>query len=310
MRFALAASRAIFLLPAALTAWSAAALGQPATEHDVSIANHGRRPINELYVSPTATDTWGEDRLGTQTLEPGHSQKLTLHTRDCEFDVQAIYQDASREELHGINLCHTRGLSFDGATAIAPPAAVAATHDVTLANRAPRPIQQVLISPSDAGDWGDDRLGNRSISVGDTATVQYRGDCVGDIRVVFDNRSAEERRGVNLCAARRIAVQPGWVTADSIPTEAPPAAETVLLSVVNHTGHAATGLFLFPTGSADRGSDLLGAAALDDAAQTAIRFQRPADTCSYAARVVFGRKLPDQDVPGLDLCRSLEVLLP
>ena len=288
------------------TAWADA---QPAPEHEITVTNHAHRAINELYASPSNADTWGDDRLGDQTLEVGHAQRIRLgRSRECDYDLQAVYDDASREEIHTANLCRTHAVLFDGTAAIASPS-VAPTHEVTLANRAPRPIQQVLISPSDAGDWGDDRLGSSSISVGDTATVQYRGDCVADVRVVFDNRGAEERRGVDLCTARRIAIQPGWVTADTIPTEMQPGAQMVLLSVVNRTGHAATGLFLYPVGSADRGPDLLGGSALDDQARLAITFQRPAGTCGFAARVVFGGKLPDRDIADLDLCRSLDVVL-
>jgi hypothetical protein len=252
----------------------------------------------------------GDDRLGEQTLAAGHTLRIRLgRSRECDYDVQAVYDDASREELHAADLCRTHGLTFDGSAATAAPNVVA-THEITLANRSPRPIQQVLISPSEAGDWGDDRLGSRSLSVGDTAAVRYQGDCVADIRVVFDNRGAEERRGVDLCTARRIAIQPGWVTANAIPTELQPGADMVQLTVVNRSGHTATGLFLFPQGSADRGPDLLGGTALDEQARLAITFQRPAATCGFTARVVFSGKLPDRDVPGLDLCRSQDVVLP
>lgn len=283
---------------------------QSLPERELAVGNHARQAINELYISPSASENWGEDRLGEQMLAPTRTLHLKLgRGKECDFDLQAVYEDASREELHGVNVCKLHAVAFDGAAAVPAPA-VSATHEVTLANRAPRPIQQVFISPSDAGDWGDDRLGNGSVSVGDTATVRYRGDCLADLRVVFDNRGAEERRGVDLCAARRIAIQPGWATADAIPTELQPGAQMVLLHVANRTGHGVSGLFLYPGTSADRGPDLLGGSTLDANAQLSISFQRPADACVFTARVVFGGKLPDQDVEGLDLCRSLEVTLP
>jgi hypothetical protein len=308
MRSALALLAALFFAaPSTLGAVRA----QPAPEHELMVGNHGRRPIVELYASPTATDSWGEDRLGEQTLEPGRNVHVKLgRGRDCVFDVQAIYEDASREEQHGVDVCRGRGVTFDGTVTIAPQRIVSPTHDVVVANRAGRPIQQVLISPSDAGDWGDDRLGDTSISVGDTAHVHYRGSCVADIRVVFDNRSAEERRGVDFCVARRIAVQAGWTTADAVPTERQPGAEPVQLTVSNRSGHSATGLFLYPEGSADHGPDLLGGATLDDGAKIGIELLRPAGQCAFAAHVVYGGKLPDAEMGGLDLCRSLDVVLP
>ncbi len=309
MRFALALVFAFALAPE-LAAQGEPAPGQPNAERNVTVVNHGVRAINELYVSPTSVDHWGDDRLGDETLAPGHATHLHLgRVRDCAFDVQAVYEDASREEMHAVDLCRLRQIGFDGSGATMPPPAVAATHDVTIANRSARPIQQVLLSSSAAGDWGDDRLANRSISVGDSATLHYHGDCVADLRVVFDNRSAEERRDIDLCTARRIAIRPGWTTADIIPTEAEPGAEAVTLTVSNRTGHAATGLYLFPEGSADHGPELLGGGGLSDGGQVAIALQRPAGTCAYAAHIVFGGKRPDEEVGGLDLCRQPQVVL-
>ena len=69
--------------------------------------------------------------------------------------MQVVYEDASREEAHSVNLCRLHQVGFDGSGATAPAPAVAAVHDVTLANRSARPIQQVLISPAAAGEWGD-----------------------------------------------------------------------------------------------------------------------------------------------------------
>lgn len=283
--------------------------GQPLPEREVSVTNHARQAINELYASATAVDDWGDDRLGDKTLDPGQTLHVKLgRARGCTFDLQAVYVDASREEAHGVDVCRGHVFAFDGSTATPPPPA--AQHEVTLANRSPRPIQQVLISSSDATDWGDDRLSSGSISVGDSATVSFRGDCIADLRVVFDNRSAEERRGIDMCSARRIAIQPGWATADAVPTEMQPGMEMVPLSVVNRTGHAVTGLFLFETGAADRGPDLLAGTALNDRARISIVVARPAGLCKFAAHVVFGGKLPDQDVAGLDVCKAEDVVLP
>jgi hypothetical protein len=278
--------------------------GPPGLDREFTVINHAKQAINELYVSASAAESWGEDRLGEQMLDPGQSLRVKLgRSKDCAFDLQAVYVDASREEVHGIDICRTRLLAFDGSTAVPAPV-MAALHDITLINRAPRPIQQVLISSSDAGDWGDDRLTRSSISVGDSATLQFRGDCVADLRVVFDNRSAEERRGIDLCAARRIAIQPGWVTADAVPADQTPGNETTPVNVVNSTGHPINSLFLYPAGSPDRGPDLLGGTPLADKASLGVTLARPDGVCSFAAHAGFGGKPSDLDVAGLDVCRA------
>jgi hypothetical protein len=281
----------------------------PASDRDVAITNHAAQAIDELYVSPASADHWGEDRLGDDTLAPGQTLRLKLgHARECVFDIQVVYADGSHEDGKGVNICRTRGLSFDGSGATSP--AQAPARDVVIANRSARPIQHVLISPSDAGDWGEDRLVNSSISVGAAATLRYRGDCVADLRIVFDNRAAEERRGVDVCTSRRIVIEPGWTTADTLPTEARPGAEAVQLTVINRTGHALAALYLFAAKSHAPGPDLLGTAGLADGASVTIAFARPAGTCRFVARALFAAGEPAQTVDGLDLCQSLDVVLP
>lgn len=305
MRWAVAALLAVTL---SIGAAAPAARAQSGQDRELAVTNHARHAINEFYASPTDANSWGDDRLGEDTLAVGRTARLKLHARGCEFDLQAVYDDASREEQHGVDVCRQRAVTFDGSGATAS-AVLLRQHEITLLNWAARPIQQVLVSPSDAGDWGDDRLGNASLSVGDAATIRYRGDCVADIRVVFDNRSAEERRGVDVCATRHVAIQPGWDTDDTVPSGAVSGQLTELLTVVNRTGRAATGLYLYPDASPEHGPDLLAGSKLAPDARLDVSIRRPADQCSFTAQVVF----PGPEAPwarsGLDLCHATELAL-
>ncbi len=191
----------------------------PLGEREVTIANRSALPITELYVSPTSSDAWGEDRLGEAILGPGRTLRLRLgRTRDCAFDVLVIYNDASREERAAQNVCRSRQVSLDGKARTAP--AAPPSRQVVLSNQSGRAIQQVFVSAADAPDWGDDLLPH-AISVGDSGTVAFRGPCTADIRIVFENRSAEERRGIDLCRSTTLSIEPGWTTSDDQP--APPA---------------------------------------------------------------------------------------
>ncbi len=303
----------LMVLPLLLASVTARAAG----EREVVVVNHARHTVNELYVSPSSDGEWGADRLGDGTIAPGRSLRVRLERgAGCTFDLQVVYDDASREERHGVDICRDRQVAFDGSGAVAPVGTQGGTHPVVIVNNSSRPIQQVLISPADAGDWGDDLLGQDSLSVGDRATLTYHGACLADLRVVYDNRSAEERRGVDVCTLHGVVVQPGWTTADLLaPLPPPPTAAgdggavPVTVRVANHAGHAARALFIYPEGGAARGPDLLGSTPLRDGATIAVAVARPPGICRFAAHADYGGKEPAQDLRGIDLCRDTSLVL-
>jgi hypothetical protein len=279
-------------------------------ERELVLVNRSPQDINELYVSASSAEQWGDDRLADSTLASGKSFHLHLgRGHDCVFDVQVVYEDASREEVHGLDVCHTRQLAFDGSGAVRVRNDDDTPHQVAVLNLAGRPIQQVMISPSEAGDWGDDLLAHSSISVGDRASVTYRGQCVADLRVVFDNRSAEERLGVDVCANAAIVIQPGWTTADTLPTPPAAPAEKLPLTVTNSSGYDVRQLYVFPEGAPDHGPDLLAGTALANGARSNVALERRG-ACTFTVQAVPADQRPEQDLAGLDLCQKTQITLP
>ncbi len=269
----------------------------PLGEREVTIVNHSDRVVNEIYISPSSADAWGEDRLGEATLAPDDSIKLRLgRTRDCGFDVQVIYEDASREMQLGHNVCRDKQLVFTGANAQLPAAVLGAEHEVVLRNGSRRTIQQVFISPAEASQWGDDLLPHRNVAVGGTVDLTYQGACAADLRVVFDNRAAEERRGLDLCETPAIDIRPGWTTADQVPTLTP---EGVRLT--NESGHAVLEFTLRPEGTEGAAHDLLGAVALANGETLQLPFAKSGG-CRFDAHVVFDGGASARELAGLDLC--------
>jgi hypothetical protein len=293
------------LVAAASAQAEVARLPRAATgERELVIVNHSDRVMNEIYVSPSSTDAWGADRLGDATLENGRSIRLRLgRMRECSFDVQVIYDDASREQQLGHDACLDRQVVFTGAGAQLPPSVLGAQHQVTLLNLSPRAIQQIFISPAEASQWGDDLLPNRSISVGDSVEVTYHGACAADLRVVFENRAAEERRGLDLCETPAITIRPGWTTADTVPG---PAAQHI--QITNHSGHALVGFYLRPEHGDAPGHDLLGGAGLANGKSIQLLFG-PAGACRFTAHAVFAGTTLPRDVAGLDLCADPAITL-
>ena len=208
-----AAALTLTMLPA--SADTARPTQGPLGERGLVVVNHAKVPIVQLYVSPADSDNWGDERLGNSNIDPGGSFHVRLgRGRGCSFDVQVIYDNASHEESLGVDVCKARQLALDGKNAVVPPAMVPAAHEITLRNGGGRPIQQVYVSPSDVDQWGDDLAATEAISVGDSRTLTYHGTCTADLRVVYDNRAAEERRGLDLCATPMLVIHPGWTTED------------------------------------------------------------------------------------------------
>lgn len=280
---------------------------------ELLVVNHSHQAITQLYVSPSASDQWGDDRLSDATLGSGKSTRVRLRRPpDCRVDVQVVYDDESSEETHGFDACGGRQVVFDGSNAVSPSSLFSRAHQLMLVNRSSRPIQQVYISPSDADQWGDDRLGEGSISIGDSRSIGYRGPCTADLRVVFDNGAAEERRALDLCATPALVIEPGWTTADHPPVpaaERAPAEDTVAIDIVNHSGRTVRQLFLFPEGNLPPEQDLLGGAALAAGRRVTVNMRR-GDGCLYSARVVPGEGVPEWDMTGIDLCHATVVDLP
>jgi hypothetical protein len=292
-------------------------------DRDVTILNRSGHAVSQVYVSPSSAQQWGDDRLGKDALPPGKSTHVRIgRARDCEYDVQVIYDNVTREESRDVNLCRVHQVTFDGSSAVAIEAGAGENgHPLTLTNHAGRPIQQVFLSQTDSDQWGDDRLGDDSLSVGDSKTITYPDGCKADLRIVYDNRSAEERRGVDLCATPRLSIEPGWTTADTPPsgagTQAPTTAAAAPLSaappagaevsVVNRSGHDIAEFYLAPEGG-DRGPDRLGANLLKDGAAATMRLD-PSAPCKFTAHVVFSGHEQDRDVAGLDLCANPRIEL-
>jgi hypothetical protein len=88
------------------------------------------------------------------------------------------------------------------ALALASPAlAQSGDPDFVLVNNSSVQIDILNASPVTDQNWGADRLGNDVVPPGGRYTVRLRspGVCQWDVRVIYQNRTAEERRNINLC---------------------------------------------------------------------------------------------------------------
>ena len=72
--------------------------------------------------------------------------------------------------------------------------------DFRLNNRTGSTINEVYVSSASRSSWGRDLLGNNTLPSGQSLNVTLpAGQCVNDIRVVYENGASQEQRGVNTC---------------------------------------------------------------------------------------------------------------
>jgi hypothetical protein len=134
-----------------------------------------------------------------------------------------VYADGRSEERRRINTCMIAEVVFtaQGSAARAPqgtapqqtpaqppprqsPSVQLPTGpnpNFRLVNRSGRIITQVFVSSSQEQSWGPDRLGRDVLGAGQSmiVTLPRDGTCVFDIRVVYADDTATERRRVNTC---------------------------------------------------------------------------------------------------------------
>lgn len=89
---------------------------------------------------------------------------------------------------------------FGAASDDAPGSKPADDPSFRLLNRASSAIEAVFATPSGNQDWGRNRLDGEVLDGGAAHVFRLpRGPCVYDLKVVFTDRRARERRRVNLC---------------------------------------------------------------------------------------------------------------
>jgi hypothetical protein len=90
---------------------SGAALAQ-SNNPDFKLNNGTGATMNEIYVSSSATQNWGRDLLGNNTLSSGQSLNITLPAGQCTNDIRVVYENGASQEKRSINTCGITDFNF------------------------------------------------------------------------------------------------------------------------------------------------------------------------------------------------------
>ena len=198
------------------------------TDPSFRIFNNTRHVVNEVYASVANERNWGNDRLGNEIINPGANHIVRLPQGECTYDIRIVYQGGLAEERRRINTCNLTDLQLPLVTnapvqqaqprqapqpqqpqqqprQVQPQAPqggpTTGNPSFNLLNQSSRVIEEFYASAASARDWGQDRLGDAVVQPGGSFAVQLpQGECVYDLRAVFQGGGNQERRGVNTCA--------------------------------------------------------------------------------------------------------------
>lgn len=148
-------------------------------------------------------------------------------------------------------------------------------------NRTSGMVQELYASPSTQPNWGQDRLGAVAIQPGASHIVRLPadGNCVYDLRFVYQGGRSEEKRNLNTCDLVDVVLGGGAQEA------APAAQDNPSFNLVNQSGRVIEQFYASPSSQQGWGPDRLG----NDVVQPGGRFpvSLPLGECRYDLRVVW-----------------------
>ena len=164
------------------------------------LVNRSAQAINEAYASPVNASNWGRDRLGDGTVASGGNAAVRLLADGtCVFDLRVVYEDGHADERRRVNTCTVDTISF-GAPDPVPTGNPAHDPSFRIVNRGRREVDEVYARSAGSRSWGADRLGDATIDADSYRVIQLpAGQCMWDVRLVFDDGPPLERRRINLC---------------------------------------------------------------------------------------------------------------
>jgi hypothetical protein len=189
-----------------------------------------------------------------------------------------------------------------GLLAFAAPAR-ADDASFNLVNRGASAVRELFVTPAGDANWGRNRLLGRVIPPGGGFLVKRRadGNCIMDIRAVFADGRAEERKGLNTCNLDAVAV--------GLPPVAGKPAGDPSIKLVNRGAQAIVEFYAVPAaGRQGWGTNRLDAGPLPAATEKLIRIARTGD-CVYDLRVVFADHTA-KDKHAADLCKISDLPVP
>lgn len=182
-----------------------------------NLVNRSPNAIRELFVTTAGNANWGQNRLdgktnGAVSIAAGASFAVRRRVdTNCIFDIRVVYADGKPEERKAVNTCAIEDVAFGATASSLPVAATGKPADdpsFRLFNRSARDITEFRAAPAGgSGDAGENRLTQKlPPDKGQLIGFKRDGQCIFDLRVVYADGKAVEKKRVNLCKMTELPV--------------------------------------------------------------------------------------------------------
>ena len=200
--------------------------GQAQGDPTIYVVNRGSIAIHNLFVSSASADKWGQDWLGDKVLLPNHRLKIEPQRGECLFDVRVVWQGGRSEDRRRQDLCKLNEIVFAGPGSGDAPSTQGRTPnpDFVIVNNSPKTVTQLFVSPAQADKWGEDRMPG-VLRPGERYTMRLPrdGQCQYDVRVIYEDKTTEERRRQDVCRIEEMAFNGSGAQPPRASSGAPPA---------------------------------------------------------------------------------------
>ncbi|MBW6400703.1 hypothetical protein KPL78_22780 [Roseomonas sp. HJA6] len=258
---------------------------------EVTVRNETDAILLQVFAAPPNAPGRGPDRLGENIIPAGREWRVRLgRTRDCVFDVTAVFEDGEEETRPALNLCRDARVTFGDPNA--------PRREARIANASDRAMREFYASTRAPTAWGPDRLGSDLLPAGSAFSLRVRGAaCLWDLRAVYEDDAEEVKQGVDLCRQREVSF-------DGSGAPRPPERRVTL---VNRHGAAVQEVYISGSAEEDWGPDRLGEDVLARGGR--IEVAARLRDCEADLRIVFEDRRGAEERAAINFCETPVIVL-
>jgi hypothetical protein len=89
--------------------------GAAEPERPLSVANHTRHAMLNLYAARIDAPAWQDDKLGEDVLAAGQSATIRIEAEPgrCLYDLRAVFEDGRVETARSVDVCARNAFAFE-----------------------------------------------------------------------------------------------------------------------------------------------------------------------------------------------------